>query len=276
MEYGGCLHFEINQNEKDYYSKYIDNRIDVDSGRSALQYILENYEFNRIWLPVYNCPLVGKRVQEISDIEIVWYNLSETFNPIINKADFCEGDVFLWVNYFGIMPNQLIDQIAGLQMETLVKVIIDNIPAYFAEPRMDVFNLYSCRKFIGVPDGGHVIGNAVKKITLPTYANAEKFLYLLEAIETGSNSVYASYQESEKRFFASSTAYGMPELTQRVLKGIEYEKIKRKRKDNFLRLHHILAKENRLTIDISTDTPSVYPYLTTKKELRNKLIENIN
>ncbi len=111
------------------------------------------------------------------------------------------------------MQNELIDRIVALQDETPVRVIVDNIPAYFSDPRMNVINLYSCRKFIGVPDGGHIIGDDVKLVELLTYSTAENYTYLLKAIESGSNSAYEGYNESEKRFKESKVAYGMPLLT---------------------------------------------------------------
>ena len=81
-EYGGCLNFEFQtKNINDYWDKYRNNKIDVDSGRSALQYIIENYNTNRIWLPVYNCPLVGKRIEKISKIDIIWYNIDSLLLP---------------------------------------------------------------------------------------------------------------------------------------------------------------------------------------------------
>lgn len=273
-EFGGCLSIEINSSHKDYYYQYNDNRVDVDSGRSGLQYVIENNRYKRIWLPVYNCPLVEKRIREVSDIEIKWYNINSEFMPKVDVNDFREGDVLLWVNYYGIIDKYLIDYVAMLQEKSLVSIIIDNIQAYFSEPRMNVLNLYSCRKFIGVPDGGHVIGCNIKKIKLPTYSSAENYYYLLKAIETGSNSAYSEYQESEKRFSESDVAYGMPILTKRFLESVDYERIIKRRKENFLALHDLLKNNNRLNINISTDTPSVYPYLTTKKQLRDKLISN--
>ena len=273
-EYGGCLYFEYRKGMKCFYDEFENIKIDVDSGRSALQYILENYKFKRIWLPIYNCPLVAARIISVSTIKICWYNLNESFRPMINKNKFIEGDILLWVNYFGVMSKALIDEIVSLQINTPVKIIIDNIPAYFSQPIPSVFNIYSCRKFIGVPDGGHVIGNSVKQIELPIYTTANNYLYLLKAIETGSNSAYSGYKESEKRFNDSRTVYAMPILTKKILTSLDYNEIIDYRKINFNVLHSILGQSNRLAMNILTNTPSVYPYLTSNKELRQKLLDN--
>lgn len=276
-EYGGCLNFELINNgcnNAAFYDEYNEKKVDVDSGRSAIQFILQNFNFKRIWLPVYNCPLVEKRIIETTDVKIKWYNINSKFEPVIEKSELLEGDVLLWVNYCGVMSHQLVDKVADLQNVTPVKIIIDNIPAYFSLPRLDVLNIYSCRKFIGVPDGGHVIGNCIKKIQLPVYSTASNYTYLLKAIEDGANSAYNDYQKSEKRFAESKVAYGMPILTQYILKCINYNAIIETRKRNFAILHEILGDTNRFEFaNDNTIIPSYYPYLCSDKQLRENLLE---
>lgn len=276
MEYGGCLHFELmnNNDGEEYYREYDRNKVDVDSGRSALQFILEKFNFRRIWLPVYNCPLVGKRILEVSNAEIGWYNISGDFLPQLDGLKFVNGDALLYVNYCGVMFSQTIDAVVRLQEKFPIKVIIDNIPAYFSKPRMEVINIYSCRKFLGVPDGGHIIGKEIKHVELPTYSTAKNYFYLIKAVEDGSNAAYGDYQDSEKRFSESTTAYGMPKLTHRVLCSIDCSKIIEKRRKNFETLHSILSYKNQLRIDFQSVTPSVYPYLTTDISLRSNLLEH--
>lgn len=273
-EYGGCLWFDIGTKGQDYYDKFKRNRVEVDSGRSAIQYVVEKYRYKRIWLPIYNCPLVSERIKRVCGLEIIFYNLNEDFSPEINLEHLRKGDVFLWVNYCGVMQDSLIDRIADMQASSAADVIIDNIPAFFSEPRMNVFNIYSCRKFIGVPDGGYLIGNNVEEDFLQTYKTAQNYLYLLQAIEEGSNAVYPNYQESEKRITEEETVYGMPKLTYRMLCNVDYEQIKETRLRNFHKLHSLLGDRNRIKVNFLTKTPSVYPYLTRDKGLRQKLLDN--
>ena len=219
-EYGGCLWFELGYPGKDYYDSYRDKRIEVDCGRSAIQYLLEKNGYKRVWLPVYNCPLVYERIHRTSSVEVVFYNIREDFYPDINCKELQKGDVLLWVNYCGVMQDELIDQVARLSDETDADVIIDNIPAFFSHPRMNVYNIYSCRKFIGVPDGGYIIGDGVVPEELPIYNTSENYLYLLKAIEDGSNAVYSDYQTRESKISEENTAYGMPILTKCFLKPV--------------------------------------------------------
>lgn len=274
IEYGGCLWFETSTRQQDYYKRFENNRVEVDSGRSAIQYIIEKYGYKRIWLPVYNCPLVSERIKKVSNLDVIFYNLNEDFSPQINLKHLRSGDVFLWVNYCGVMQDGLVDWIADMQVNSAADVIIDNIPAFFSEPRMEAFNIYSCRKFIGVPDGGYVIGNRVEKDFLQTYETAQNYLYLLKAIERGANAVYSDYQESEKRITEEEIVYGMPKLTRRILCNVDYEQIKETRLRNFHKLHDLLGDKNRIKVNFHTKTPSVYPYLTRNKGLRQQLLDN--
>ena len=67
----------------------------------------------------------------------------------------------------------------------------------------------------------------------------------------------------------------MSNFTQKILKSIDYEKIKKQRIENFNTLHKKLQKTNELKIDInSSDVPMVYPYMIKKEGLRKHLINN--
>lgn len=273
-KFGGCLWFDSGLRNQDYYGNYKNNRLEVDSGRSAIQFMIEKYGYKRIWLPVYNCPLVYERIRRVCDIEVLFYNLKEDFSPDVSVESFQKKDLLLWVNYCGVMYVELIDKISSLNDNTDADVIIDNIPAFFSKPRMNVFNIYSCRKFIGVPDGGYLIGDKIQSEELEAYETSENYLYLLKAIERGSNAVYNEYQERERLITEENKAYGMPALTKRILSGIDYDSIKDSRIRNFRRLHELLGERNELNVYYESDTPSVYPYFTKDINLREKLIDN--
>ena len=53
QEFGGCLWLDTGNSRHDYFHEAMNDRVEVDSGRSAIQYIIENYKYDRIWLPVY-------------------------------------------------------------------------------------------------------------------------------------------------------------------------------------------------------------------------------
>lgn len=272
-EYGGCLYFELGlSSSKDYYANYTERRIEVDCGRSAIQYLIEKNQYRRIWLPVYNCPLVYERIKDTCNIEIQFYNIRNDFLPNIKLSELKDGDALLWVNYFGVMQDEIIDRVARIGEEKNIDIIIDNIPAFFSKPRMNAYNIYSCRKFVGVPDGGYIIGDKIIPEELPTYDTSENYNYLCKALGEGSNSVYSEYQKRELKINQSIIAYGMPVMTKHLLRYVDYDVIKRKRRENFGYLHELLGNSNRFSINHISGVPLIYPYLSSDEGLHDKLI----
>ena len=66
-----------------------------------------------------------------------------------------DGEWLLYVNYFGIASDDLLVEVK----RRWPRVIFDNTQAFFSAPRMDAdsYNVYSCRKFVGVPDGAYLV-----------------------------------------------------------------------------------------------------------------------
>lgn len=277
-EFGGNLHFEHCLSGKtEYYSSY--DKVDVDCGRSAIQYIIEVESKSNIYLPVYDCPLVNKRVNEAIEnkgMQVHFYHMNENMQPVL--PDNLSDAVVLVVNYFGLMPDEFLDKAAALHSED-VSIIIDNIPGYFEKPRMNAYNIYSCRKFIGVPDGGHIIKDGIdKSIQMETVEDSSRYLYLLKAVNTGSNSAYDDYEVSEDIFTDSTKPYGMSPLTHALLKSVDYDFIMERRRKNFAVLHELLGQHNTYPVmeGFGKKAAFAYPFLVKEggAQIRKKLIEN--
>ncbi len=66
----------------------------------------------------------------------------------------------------------------------------------------------------------------------------------------------------------------MSRLTERLMRGIDYEQARLRRMDNFLFLHERLGHLNRLSVEPdSLSAPFCYPFWTAFPELRNVLID---
>ena len=266
-EYGGCLWFESNKRERS-------DTIELDCGRSAIQYIINTNNYQRVWIPIFNCPSVFRRINNGCSVSICDYNIDRDFLPIIEKEKFKKGDLLIWINYWGVMSNKTINSIVLYQKKYEVDVLFDNSMAYFCEAIHDCYNVYSCRKFIGVPDGAYIKGRVLYGDDLKTYDTAKNYLFLLEASEKGSDKVYDDYLNNERRFDNNIIPYAMPELTRRIISLLDIEYIKQRRKANFQVLNDALGRYNQLLIDYETETPFVYPFLSDIKFLRKKLIDN--
>ena len=97
-EFGGCLYFEMLD---DYYDLKNSNFIELDCGRSAIQYIIEVGNYKRVWIPAYNCPSVFNRLSTVSALSIMFYNINSGFLPEIRENSLERGDLIVWINYWG-------------------------------------------------------------------------------------------------------------------------------------------------------------------------------
>ena len=145
-----------------------------------------------------------------------------------------EGEFLLYTNYFGI-KEKYVDRLASRYGGRLV---VDNALALYSPARPGVASLYSPRKFSGLPDGG-----------------------------------IAACGRNERRL-ENAPLRKMSRLTERLMRGIDYEQARLRRMDNFLFLHERLGHLNRLSVEPdSLSAPFCYPFWTAFPELRNVLID---
>jgi dTDP-4-amino-4,6-dideoxygalactose transaminase len=66
----------------------------------------------------------------------------------------------------------------------------------------------------------------------------------------------------------------MSNLTDRILRSIDYEGIRLKRRENYRILNEQLQNDNLIKLRFNEDSVAmVYPYFSNDKNMRNKLIE---
>jgi hypothetical protein len=221
-----------------------------------------------VYIPYYLCPSVRKFLSS-KGIIVKSYFISEEFEPsgIQQEPD----SAILIVNFFGIISNTFLKR-SFLKFKN---IIIDNCPAFYNDPLDGCLNIYSPRKFFGVPDGCYVIGE-----------NAERFLdgydqdfssgtssFLMKRIEYGSDAIYHERMKNEERI-DNSDVLKMSILTKALLNNIDYSIIKSKRQENFKIAHDLYKKLNRIDpIRFMDDksVPMVYPLVIEDKELAVKL-----
>lgn len=271
FEYGGCLELETTIS-KSYFEEF-NNLIEFDCARSAIQYIIREKKYSRVWLPVYNCPSVYNRLKKDGINNISLYNINDSFKPEITIDQIEKGALVVWINYWGCMKNEIIETVINYFSTDDIDVLIDNSVAFFSPPKEKVYNVYSCRKFFGVADGAYLIGNLKQKNVLKKSFMSDNYIFLLKAIESGSNSAYSDYLNNEKTFDERYEPYEISSISKSILKSIDYERIKTIRKENFSALCSLLGLSN-LDFDYFTDTPYVFPYFCKSDNLRKRLISN--
>ena len=267
MEIGSFIELQFNKGQE-YYKGNM-NIARLNSGRAAIYHAFRITGCKTIWLPIYQCDTVRDFLDK-KNVSVKYYYIDKNFNPIGVAQE--KGEAILLVNYYGIMSNNRMKELA-LNYQN---VIIDNSQAFFSKPIDNCLNVYSCRKFVGVPDGAYVIGKNAH-LFLDEYEqgySSDTSLFLLERIEYGcEGKAYETRKDNERRL-DNEDIMVMSKLTQTILDGADYELIKHKRLENFEYACSLFADINKINplMYYDKDTiPMVYPLVIEDDDLINKL-----
>ena len=267
MEIGSFIELQFNKGQE-----YFKGDIDIarlNSGRTAIYHAFRITGCKSIWLPIYQCDTVRDFLSK-KNVDIKYYHIDKDFNPVDIKQD--DSDAVLIVNYYGVMSNNRMNELSMRYKN----VIIDNSQAFFCKPIDNCLNVYSCRKFVGVPDGAYVIGkNAHKYVDEYKQGfSSDTSLFLLQRIEYGcEGKSYESRSINEHRI-DSEDIMKMSKLTHSILDGTDYDLIKAKRKENFelaCSLFNELNLINPLQYYDKDTIPMVYPLIIEDDMLLDKL-----
>jgi hypothetical protein len=261
-EYGGFLALELSKGNE-YYNAYESNLLRLNSGRAALYCALSQNKPKKIYMPYYMCKSVYA-IPEQLNIPVEYYYINEQLMPYNIQPK--ENEALYWANYFGIAPKSTINQINKLYKF----LFIDNAHAFFSPPINNAYNIYSCRKFFGVPDGAYLIGNHVKYQELAKNISYNRSAFLFKCLDLGTNAAYEDYKENEE--YLNTNMYAMSNSTKRILESVNYQDIIKIRNENFKTLHEQLGKLNTLIISDVPNAPVCYPLLI-ETDIRSYLVE---
>lgn len=266
MEIGSFIELEFDKG-KEYWKG--DNVLRLNTGRAAIWHAFKATKCKGIYIPVYQCHTVTSFLNKHS-VEIRYYNINENFEPDLESIpkDFS----ILIVNYFGIFSNTEM----AARASRFKNVIIDNCPAFFARPINGCQNVYSARKFIGVPDGSYVIGdNITSECDYAQDFSSDTSAFLLKRIEYGCEGKVYQERESNETRLDSSDALKMSRLTHTILDGVDYKSIKPIRRRNFAIACSLFDCINKIDVRKFYDEsciPMVYPLMTDDERLMPRLI----
>lgn len=242
----------------------------VNSGRRALEYILRRLgDVRCVHAPLYTCRTALEPMDRLR-IPVVFYRIDERLE-MEDPPELKEGECLLYTNYFGV-KEKYVDLLASRYGGRL---IVDNALALYSRPRPGTACLYSPRKFSGLPDGGIAVMDAGAPLPEPEEwdESLPDAAFLLECLEHGEEKASAACERSERRL-GNAPLRRMSRLTERLMRGIDYEQARLRRLDNFLFLHERLGPLNRLSVEPdSLSAPFCYPFWTAFPELRNVLID---
>lgn len=266
MEIGSFLELDL-RNTGELYTG--NNVVRLNSARAGIVHACMHYNVKRIYIPYYQCPTVSSFLTK-NGIQVIRYSLSENFHPEIETND--STSAFLLVNYFGIFSGEHLQLIS----KKFNNVIIDNSQAFYNPPISNCLNIYSPRKFFGVPDGCYVIGeNILNNSNYQQDESSDTAAFLLKRIEKGCSQVYSERMLNEERIDKSGVLQ-MSKLTHSLLSAIDYESIAQKRKNNFLFAHELYKSINLINPLLFFDdycVPMVYPLVLKNENIVKQLSE---
>jgi len=256
---GGYFELELNK-----FSEYHKDAIALNTARNALEYVLRTSEYQKIYIPYYTCDVMLEPSKKVN-IEFEFYHIDKGFLPIVEAIE--NNAVLLYTNYFGIC-----DKLVEVAARKFSRVIVDNTQAFYSLPVNSISTFYSCRKFFGVPDGSYLYCARSLNQELETDLSEGRISHLIKRLEQGAEEGFAYFRANDASFVGQPIKR-MSKLTQALMMSIDYERIKKRRLENFFYLHNALKDINEIRIDLESITcPMVYPFLINKEGIRNALI----
>ena len=260
---GGYFELELKQGEH-----YHQNALKLNTARNCLEYILKAKQYKKIFIPYYICEVILEPIQKLK-IDYEFYHINNSLEPE-KEYKLLNNEAFLYINYFGL--KQEVVQYLVNHYEK--KIIVDNSQAFYAKPIEGVDTFYSARKFFGVSDGAYLYTNKYLDEKLEQDISHTRMSHLLKRIDIGAKVGYADFQQNDNSLI-NQPIKKMSNLTDKLLRSIDYEYARLKRRKNYETLNEQLQSDNQIEFEFNESVvPMVYPYLSNDKNLRTKLIEN--
>lgn len=224
--------------------------------------------YKQVYLPYYSCDVLLEPFEKLG-VDYRFYhinaNLEAEFQSSLNS-----DEAILYINYFGLKQSH----VEALAQRYGKHLIVDNTQAFFAQPIDGIDTFYSCRKFFGVPDGAYLYCDQELDADLEQDYSWERMAHLLKRIDVSAEEAYADFRETEGKL-KNNPIKNMSPLTHRIMSSIDYSAVAERRRQNYQQLDKALGNKNGMSLTLSADeVPMIYPFLTTNKQLRERLIDN--
>lgn len=268
MEIGSI--FEINaddlflSNEKEIVFPFMtDNNWNIqffNTGRSAIEaHFHINENLKRVWVPSFTCSSVIDAISRAGK-EIVYYPINRDLHmdvDFLRQSDVKAGDVFYYLQFFGVAePESTLEFIQDIRNRGVL--IFEDITMSLLSDKSSGFGigdvvLGSVRKWCGIPDGAFIASKkdlpmmakdaAAYDYTLYYFtAQILKTLYLSDP-EKYDKEKFLSYSDlGIKSLFSDYTIREMSQVSDRLLRTIDWNKICERRHKNYDLLYCLLQE----------------------------------
>lgn len=220
------------------------------NARSALQFLLEDLQPPRIWLPAFLCPAIltvtaGKAPHSFYEPGLQLRTVDRRW---VRKVQ--EDELVILVDYFGFRPDPtLIEELVDRGAVVLEDACQALLTASTGE-NADVV-LYSPRKFLGVPDGGILSVRSDLDLGKPRLEPAPDAWWLSAYSACLQRRVFDNgggprrwfdlFQQSENE--SPTGPYSMSKLAHRLLQyAFNYSEIAQTRRENYQALLELIPE----------------------------------
>ena len=269
MEIGSFLELQLPKGRERYNQEMDIARL--NTGRMGIWHAFRVTGCKCIWIPIYQCDSIRETFEK-KGVVMKFYHIDRNWNPIdLTPAD---DEAVLIANYYGIMSSGRMAELASKYKN----VILDCAQAFFCKTVEGALMVYSCRKFVGAPDGAYVLGKDAHKYVeeYPQCYSSDTAAFLLKRIEYGCEGKgYEARSINEHRIDAED-CMKMSKLTRTLMDAEDYEYNTRKRKENFAYAHQLLGGINKIdpTMYMDEETiPMVYPLVVEEDKCIQRLFE---
>lgn len=237
----------------------------LDSGRSAISFILENLnkEKLRVILPIYTCESVIWPFINYG-CEIRYYNVNKAleiveddFNRLI---ELFQPELVYIHSYFGFNTiSKMQNKISELRLKDII--LIEDVTHSMFSKNVHVdadFYVGSLRKWCSLPDGGFLkiasekAYNIVKRdweynensnfVEKRIKAQRAKEDYFANLDENKEKLFIVWYEESEDVLDSQKDVFTMSQYSRARLNSIDWQKIQKRRRENYLYLVEKMSK----------------------------------
>ena len=247
------------------FAEHHSQAIALNSGRFCLEYILRCRKFTKLYVPYFTCDSAVEPIVKLG-IPYEFYHIDTNY-LIVDDVVVGENEALMYTNYWGLMDDYC-RELAGKYGRNL---ILDYTQAFYANPIDSIDTFYSCRKFFGVPDGGYLYTKVKADFEVMQDWSYERITSLIKRIDLSAEQGYDDFRKSSEEFHKLPIRY-MSNFTKRMMAGIDYEGVARKRRANYDYLRRALGGK----ILLEGEVPMIFPYAVQcdGQSLRKYLIKN--
>ena len=249
-----------------------------DSGRSAIRYLLDklNTQVYTVLLPQYICESeIEPFIQ--NGYKIFFYPVNKKFE-IVKKEfekmiEYAKPHLVVVQSYFGADSLNNIRNYLGKLQRTGILIVEDITHSVFASYKREGadYLVGSLRKWHAIPDGGVLAAISSKaqklklieklnendeylKLRLEAQAQKRRYLDVENEVLEMKEKFIELFEKSESILNQQRFYYSMSNYTRKRMLGIDWDKIKKRRRDNYLELKKKLGYISEIeVVDVILD-----------------------